>query len=108
MAIQDILIINNLLARGQSVIEGNELRKWPARNSGYVYNCYPDIWGNEYSTVKCDSNDYVMYVIGGERYVIFHLTYFENIDVSYPHFILFENLQKALSYIEKRYLEEYM
>ena len=59
-----------------------------------------------YSTAKCDSNDDVMYVISGERYVIIHLTYSENIDVSYPHFILFNNLEEALCYIEKRYLQE--
>lgn len=43
MAIQDILIINNLVAREQSVIEGNELRKWHVRNSGYVYTYYPEL-----------------------------------------------------------------
>jgi len=61
-----------------------------------------------YSTAKCDSNDNVMYVISGERYVIVHLTYSGNKDASYPHFILFENLKEALSYIEKRYLQEYL
>ncbi|MBC8061295.1 MAG: hypothetical protein H7Y18_11590 [Clostridiaceae bacterium] len=59
-----------------------------------------------YSTAKCDSNDDVMYVISGERYVIIHLTYSGNTDISYPHFILFKNLEEALNYIEKRYLQE--
>lgn len=61
-----------------------------------------------YSAAKCDSNDDVMYVISGERYVIIHLTYSENIDDSYPHFILFEDLEETLSYIENRYLKEYL
>ncbi|MBZ9634870.1 hypothetical protein [Clostridium sp. FP1] len=61
-----------------------------------------------YSTAKCDSNDDVMYVISGERYVIIHLTYSENTDASYPHFILFENVEEELIYIEKRYLQEYL
>lgn len=61
-----------------------------------------------YSIAKCDSNDDVMYVISGERYVIIHLTYSENKDVSYPHFILFESLEEGLIYIENRYLQEYL
>ncbi|PJI09386.1 MULTISPECIES: hypothetical protein [Clostridium] len=61
-----------------------------------------------YSTIKCDSNDDVMYVISEERYVIIHLTYSKNIDNSYPHFILLPNVEEALIYIENKYLKEYM
>ena len=61
-----------------------------------------------YSTAKCDSNDDVMYVISGERYIIIHLTYSENLDDSYPHFSVFENLEEVLNYIEKRYVQEYL
>ncbi len=61
-----------------------------------------------YSTAKCDSCDDVMYVIEGERYVIIHLTYAENIDIDYPHFMLFETLQDVLTYIEREYIEEYL
>lgn len=60
-----------------------------------------------YSTAKSDSNDDIMYAISGERYAIIHLTYSKNIKDGYPHFILFKNLQEALSYIEKKYLQEY-
>ncbi|GKX66194.1 hypothetical protein rsdtw13_14520 [Clostridium sp. TW13] len=60
-----------------------------------------------YSTIKCDSNDDVMYVISGERYVIIHLTYSKNLDSSYPHFILFQNAEDAFIYIENKCLQEY-
>ena len=49
-----------------------------------------------------------MYVTEGERYVIIHLTYAENIDIDYPHFMLFETLQDVLTYIEREYIEEYL
>ena len=49
-----------------------------------------------------------MYLISGERYVIIHLTYSENIDNSYPNFILFPNIDKALVYVENKYLQEYL
>ncbi len=61
-----------------------------------------------YSIAKCDSSDDVMYVLEGERYAIIHLTYSENIDITYPHFLLFETLQDALKHIEKIYIKEYI
>lgn len=65
---------------------------------------HPLYWEIMYSTIKCDSNDDVMYVISGERYVIIHLTYSKNLNSSYPHFILFQNPEDAFTYIENKYL----
>lgn len=61
-----------------------------------------------YSTAKCAPNDDVMFVLENDTYIIIHLTYSENTDITYPAFIKFENLKQAMEYIEQKHVEDYL
>jgi len=67
-----------------------------------------DIW----AVAKCDSNDDVLYLVGGdngeEKYYIFHLTYSVNNATGFPRYREFNTIEDVNDYIEQTYIAEYL
>lgn len=59
-----------------------------------------------YSVFKCKDNNDVIFVTGNngkDLYIILHLTYEENQDVSYPKYELLDNIYEVKEYLIKQY-----
>lgn len=56
---------------------------------------------------KCESNDDVLYVLNGDIWRIYHLTYSANNSEGYPKYKEFSSIKAAAEYIQDRFLKEY-
>ncbi|MGN1119957.1 MAG: hypothetical protein ACI4Q4_06335 [Oscillospiraceae bacterium] len=65
-----------------------------------------------YAVAKCNSNDYVLYLIADDSveglWRIYHLTYSCDTIDGVPHYEEFASRQDVGFYIEKKYIDEYL
>lgn len=59
------------------------------------------------AVAKCESNDDVLYVLNGDIWRIYHLTYSANNSEGYPKYKEFSSIKAAAEYIQDRFLKEY-
>ncbi len=55
---------------------------------------------------KCESNDDVLYVLNGDIWRIYHLTYSASNSEGYPKYEEFSSIKAASEYIQDRFLKE--
>ena len=57
---------------------------------------------------KCESNDDVLYVLNGDIWRIYHLTYSANNSEGYPKYKEFSSIKAAAEYIQDKFVKEYL
>ena len=61
-----------------------------------------------YSKAKCEINDDVIFRLDNTGYVLIHLTYAVNSLVEYPIYLEFSDVKDIISYIEMKYIEDFL
>lgn len=60
------------------------------------------------AAAKCESNDDVLYVLNGDIWRIYHLTYSANNSEGYLKYEEFSSVKAAAEYIQDKFVKEYL